>query len=120
MRASALMLVLGLMACGGGGDGAGSNSSGIYSCDVTSGASHSCVEYDWTGGDYPTSAWNGACTQASGSTGDGCTRSGAVGGCKLTTTAGAITVHTTSWFYMGDAASFMSACTQSGGTFVTP
>lgn len=115
----ALCLVVGAVGCGDDSSNGGGG-SGTFSCDTMTGGSHGCTDYSWTGGVYPTSAWSSACTGAGGTSGTGCVKTGAVGGCKLTSTSGAISVFTTTWFYTGAAADVMTACTSSGGTFVAP
>jgi hypothetical protein len=107
-----------IAASGCSGPSGGGNASGAFSCEITSGPARGCNEYTWTGGAYETATWSQACTQSGGSAGNSCPRSGAVGGCEHTSRSGAITIITTNWFYMGQAAAYQSACELSGGTFV--
>ena len=118
-----LALSIALAACViscGGTDGGGGINSGVFSCDFTTNGTHGFGEYTWSGGAYSSAAWASACTQQKGTAGTGCTRTGAVGGCKVTTTNAGITITTTTWFYSGTAADVKTACGFQNGTFVSP
>jgi len=117
MRALALVAtLLTVSACGGTNDILG---GGTFSCDLTKDG-HSCLDYSWGGGAFSSAAVSAACTSQGGTAGSGCSHTGAVGGCKLTTDSGGVTVNTTSWFYAGTAADLMTSCTAQKGTWVAP
>jgi hypothetical protein len=143
MKALGGLLVLALMtafSCGGvqepGGAGGGSAAvgggfaagggsatgalSGTYACDLQVAGTHSCNEYAWSGGVYTTSAWAQGCTGSGGSATSACSRSGAVLGCKVTRTSGAVSVSSTTWYYSGTRSTYETACAASGGTTVSP
>jgi hypothetical protein len=98
----------------------GNGGNGVFSCDIQNAATHSCTDYSFSGASDPTSAWKQGCSQAGGTAGSGCSHSGAVGGCKVTASSSGVSVTTTTWYYFGDAATVMSACSAAKGTFVGP
>lgn len=107
----AMLGVLGAAACGGS-----SMSSSASSCDLRTSAMY-CQEYVSFAAST-LAPYKSACT---GTWSDsGCTRAGAVGGCKTTSSIGDVV----NWFYAGgpyaDAAAVMAACSQSSSTFVAP
>lgn len=104
--ASALLGV----SCGGGN---------LYSCDVTAGSTHVCLEYSWTGG-YDSAVLSTACSVQGGTAGTTCSRNGAVGGCRVVTTAGGSALTTITWQYSGTASTNQAGCEATGGTFVSP
>lgn len=106
----------------GGGSGGGSSgpTSGTYACDQTVAGTHSCFDYTWNGGAYSTAAWTSACTNASGRPVTSCSRSGAVAGCRVTTTSAGVSLSTTTWYYSGAASTVSMACSFSGGSVVYP
>lgn len=101
--------------------GCGAAGGTTYSCDNPSGASgRGCVEYSWTGSGYTAANWSAACTSGGGTSGTGCSHTGALGGCRLTASAGNTSLTTTTWFYTGTAADLQQACTAGTGTWVNP
>jgi hypothetical protein len=53
-----------------------------------------------------------------GTSGTGCSRAGAVGGCQITSAAGVVTLETTIWYYTGTRSFIEQACPT--GKFVSP
>ena len=108
---------------GGNGGGNGGATSGVFSCDTQIATVHNCADYSWTGGVYTTSTWQSACTGSGGTGGTGCSHSNAVGGCKVTSSAGAVSISTTTWYYSGGgttSGTVSQACSIAGGTVVNP
>ena len=97
--------------------GAGCGGTSTFSCDRTSGTSgHICIDYDAVSGDVSES--QAQCTASQGTVGTTCSRSGIVGGCRVTAPAGE-TGTVTTWYYSGTAASVMTSC-GSFSTYVGP
>jgi hypothetical protein len=142
MRSMTLAMILALVVAGGGscsssssgsdggtqgsdsgnpGSDAGSTTSGTFSCDIsTSGVHLTCFETGWSGGSFSTSTLASQCTTTlHGTVGTGCSRTGAVGGCRGSEGTDPV-VTTTEWYYSGTAADLKSACEGSGGTWVNP
>lgn len=108
--------------------GCGGSNSASYSCDITKSGTHTCSDYSVsvTSGDISalTGAGQTACTSQGGTSVASCSHTGAVGGCKITSSASSggntVTNVATSWYYSGTAANVMTLCTAANGTFVTP
>jgi len=93
-------------------------------CTVGTGPTQTCVEV-WTNvsTSQTITAAENECSNNGGVISNACSRDGADGGCKKTTTSSGVSVSTTAWYYSGvaetvDAA--MSTCTQNGGTWLSP
>jgi hypothetical protein len=104
-------------ACGGS-----TTSNTVASCDVTNNGVRNCTEstYSSDPGGVVSAGLAQGCTQQHGTAGTGCSRAGAVAGCNRTVSNGAATVSATVWSYAGTAAALNMACTQAGGTPVSP
>ena len=93
-------------------------------CTLGTGTSQTCVEV-WTNlstSQSITTAEN-ECSNKGGVISNACSRDGADGGCKKTTTSAGVSVSTTVWYFSGVAETVdaeMSSCTQNGGTWVSP
>ena len=93
---------------------------GTFSCDITSGGTHKCIDNTWSGDVYSTDTWASQCMSNMGTPGMGCSHTGAVGGCQSVTTTSTDTLTETEWFYSGDAGGISAACAMAGGMFVAP
>ncbi len=123
------MLVVPLLAtsCGESHYGADAcTAAGARSCDLTIGLAHTCSDYSYIGAEaesverqqceHPAVPDGGPTATGVWSTSP-CARTGAVGGCGVTT--GSVTV--TTWFYGSISAdTLQNACETNGGTWLTP
>ncbi len=106
----------------GGGDGSNSlPAGGTTACTTGTGTTQTCDEF------YQSNATSASlsrlmmdCTSAGGVVSAACSHAGADGGCKVANTNGGVTIGVTTWYYAGNAASEMQACTGGGGTWLNP
>jgi len=93
-------------------------------CTMGAGPSQTCVEV-WSNvstSQANTSAQND-CTNNGGVVSNSCSRDGADGGCKKSSTTSGVEVSTTLWYYSGaddTAAAEASKCAEAGGTLLAP
>ena len=93
-------------------------------CTVGAGPSQTCVEV-WTNVSTSQSiaTAENECSAKGGVVSNTCSRDGADGGCKTTTTSSGVSVSTTVWYFSGVAETVdaeTSSCAQNGGTWVSP
>jgi hypothetical protein len=101
-------------ACGGS-----SGSSG--SCTFTLNQQMECYEYSGLTADQITAEKNACTAQGANASwaSSGCSHTNALGGCSATSAG----ISATTWYYTGGGQTsdmIKSACTQGGGTFVSP
>jgi hypothetical protein len=102
------------------GCGSGSN-GGTVACTNVSGASQICFEIyasDTTGAGIASAKTD--CTNGGGIASDVCPHAGADGACKVDDSQTGVTASVTTWYYAGDAANEMQACTSGGDTWIVP
>ncbi len=102
------VLLVGAMGCGGDSGG-----GGTYSCDFTTGGTHSiCWTFDF--GSLPgqaQDAYKSACSSAAGGMSvSSCPTTGAVGTCSYSYSSAGYTFTEKYTFYTGTAANDMAAC----------
>lgn len=120
-----VLVVVGLLAllqgCGGSDDkgGATPGGAGTFSCNIAA-PEHECIEYTWSTGAPPTTAWSTACTQNGGTAGTSCVRTGSVGGCRTTIASGGVSVVSTIWLFVGTVADAQATCAALTYTYVAP
>lgn len=119
------ILSLFVVALGALGIACASDSPGnpTISCDQSTADTHACVDYACV--DTDASEVEHACQMISGaSAGPGCARSGATGGCTLSTPnagqGGLANCRRTLWFYTLTASDVMAICATLDGAFVGP
>jgi hypothetical protein len=112
-----LLVALLIAGCSSGGaaDG-GAGAGAVGSCDVSSGAAHTCSDY---GAISPAQlpGLKQACSGGATWSDSACDRTGAVGGCQEKVGGADATV----WYYASPgitAATVMMACSAAGGTFI--
>jgi hypothetical protein len=117
VRTLALFAIIGA-GCGSGGGG---SSGGTIACTSGSGTSQTCFEIyasDTTAAAIAAAKMD--CTNGGGVASDMCTHAGADGACKMDDSQTGVTDTVTTWYYAGDAASEMQACTSGGDTWIAP
>ena len=86
-----------------------------FSCDRSATSQQSCTDYENYVGDAAVTKSD--CTRNGGTANESlCSRTGVVGGCRVTSAATGGSVLTT-WYYTGTASLIMKACSAVGGTF---
>jgi len=115
-----LIATLALSAIIAAGCGSG-DTGGTIACTNVTGADQICFEI------YASNATPAAlgsskadCTNGGGVASDMCPRAGADGACKTDVSQGGVTASVTTWYYAGDTASEMQACTDGGDTWIAP
>jgi hypothetical protein len=109
------------MAAGCGSGNSGGIGGGTFACTNVSGGSQTCFEIyasDTTAAGIASAKAD--CTNGGGVASDMCPHGGADGACKMDASQTGVTASVTTWYYAGNAASEMQACTTGGDTWVAP
>ena len=101
--------------CGNGDNG------GTTACTNVSGADQICFEsYASNATPAALASSKADCMNGGGVASDTCPPAGADGACKTDVSQGGVTASVTTWYYAGDTASEMQACTDGGDTWIAP
>ncbi|MEP6654773.1 MAG: hypothetical protein ABJA82_15530 [Myxococcales bacterium] len=115
-----LLRTLALLAVVAAGCGSG-NAGGTFACTNVSGTSQTCFEIyasNTTAAGIASAKTD--CTSGGGVASDMCLRAGADGGCRMDASQSGVTAWVTTWYYAGNAASEMQACTSGRNTWIAP
>ncbi|MEP6655476.1 MAG: hypothetical protein ABJA82_19075 [Myxococcales bacterium] len=94
---------------------------GTIACTSGSGTSKTCFEiYASNTTAAGTASAKADCTNRGGVASDMCSHAGADGACKVDASQSGVTASFTTWYYAGNAASEMQACTAGGNNWVAP